>query len=238
MMNEIDRFIMEFLNTFSRSDEIFLKVAYFVSINDLFKGILIVTLLWYVWLKDSKDLRVDNIFIFRTVLGAVLAILIGRMAQNHLPMRLRPIHNPEIDFVTPYEFLEKMLGDWSSFPSDHAVLFFAVSTAIWSKDRILGMFCFAWSLVVICFPRIYLGFHYPSDILAGIVLGIGIMLVSLKVRLPTRVCTFLNWMRNRHAGWLYAGLLFLSIQMATLFQSLRQLGRGVKAFLVLVGLAA
>ncbi|HSK30981.1 MAG TPA: hypothetical protein VLA17_13545, partial [Candidatus Limnocylindria bacterium] len=57
-------------------------------------------------------------FIFRTAFGAVLAILIGRMAQNFLPMRLRPVHNPDINFPRSYEFLENVLGGWSSFPSD------------------------------------------------------------------------------------------------------------------------
>lgn len=158
------------------------------------------------------------------------------MAQDFLPMRSRPIHNPDINFVMPYEFVENVLGDSNSFRSDHAILFFALSTAIWSKDRILGVFSFTWSLLVICLPRVYLGFHYPSDILAGSLLGVGIMLVFLKVRLPAAVYTFLNWMRDRHVGWLYAGVLFLSVQIATLFRSLRHLGKGVKVFLALVGL--
>jgi undecaprenyl-diphosphatase len=237
MISEIDQSIVEALNTSANSHYIFIKIAFFVATNDIFKGIIIVTLLWYVWLKDSRKLSIDDAFIFRTAFGAVLAILIGRMAQNFLPMRLRPIHSPDINFVMPYEFLENVLEGWSSFPSDHAILFFALSTAIWSRDRRVGIFSFAWSLIVICFPRVYLGLHYPSDIFAGILLGVGIMLICLKVRLPVAVSTFLSRMRDRHVGWLYAGALFLSLQMATLFQSVRHLGKGAKAFLALVGLS-
>jgi undecaprenyl-diphosphatase len=237
MVQEIDYSIIEFLNISSQSHYWVVRAASFISNNDLFKGIAIVTLLWYVWLKDVGKVRDNNIFILRTVVGAVLAILIGRLAQNYLPMRLRPMHNPDINFVMPYEALENVLGDWSSFPSDHAVLFFALSAAIWSKNRAIGLVAFAWSLIVICFPRVYLGFHYPTDIIAGILLGVGIMAVCLKVRLPAILWTSLEWVQNRYVGGLYAGIFFFSLQIATLFDSMRKLGKAVKMFLALIGLS-
>ncbi len=62
-----------------------------------------------------------------------------------------------------------------SFPSAHATSSFAVATAM-ARVEPLGALAFllAFALAV---GRPYLGMHYPSDVLAGILLGIGLGLV-------------------------------------------------------------
>jgi undecaprenyl-diphosphatase len=63
------------------------------------------------------------------------------------------------------------LWNWSSFPSDTAAFAFALSVGvlmIWGR---WGWLAILYSLVVICIPRVYLGYHYPSDIVAGALIG-------------------------------------------------------------------
>jgi decaprenylphosphoryl-5-phosphoribose phosphatase len=62
-----------------------------------------------------------------------------------------------------------------SFPSAHALSSFAVATAMFRVDPAT-----AGALVValaLSLGRPYLGMHYPSDVLAGIVLGVGLGLI-------------------------------------------------------------
>ncbi|MGH2929294.1 MAG: phosphatase PAP2 family protein, partial [Solirubrobacteraceae bacterium] len=59
----------------------------------------------------------------------------------------------------------------SSFPSDHATASVAIATAIllrrrWEWGAIAAVFA-----VLLCFGRVALGFHYPTDVLAGAAIG-------------------------------------------------------------------
>jgi undecaprenyl-diphosphatase len=57
-----------------------------------------------------------------------------------------------------------------SFPSGHALFFFAFSTVVFSYEKRLGMLCFILTILV-CAARVMAGIHYPSDILAGAAIG-------------------------------------------------------------------
>jgi membrane-associated phospholipid phosphatase len=62
-----------------------------------------------------------------------------------------------------------------SFPSAHATSSFAVATAMTRVDS-LGALAFILALAL-SLGRPYLGMHYPSDVLAGALLGIGLGLI-------------------------------------------------------------
>lgn len=61
------------------------------------------------------------------------------------------------------------LGDYA-FPSNHAVLAGAAAVALWALDRRLGVVA-AVNAVVIGVSRVYIGVHYPHDVLAGLLFG-------------------------------------------------------------------
>jgi undecaprenyl-diphosphatase len=67
-----------------------------------------------------------------------------------------------------------------SFPSAHATSAFAVATAMTRVDP-LGALAFGLALLL-ALGRPYLGMHYPSDVLAGAVLGVALgLLVPLSL---------------------------------------------------------
>jgi membrane-associated phospholipid phosphatase len=65
-----------------------------------------------------------------------------------------------------------------SFPSDHATGAFAIAVAIWMYDRTFGA-VFLLLAVLVSFARVYVGTHYPGDVVGGAILG---ALVALLLR--------------------------------------------------------
>src|SRR5204863_1520910 len=89
-----------------------------------------------------------------------------------LPFRLRPIFDTASDFRVPYDITNEKLWNWSSFPSDTAAMAFVVAGGLFMMRARWGWLAIIYSLLVVCIPRIYLGYHYPSAIVAGAVLGL------------------------------------------------------------------
>ena len=84
--------------------------------------------------------------------------------------RLRPSHNPEIEHLV--HSVNGYKGGVYGFVSNHAANSFAlavfVSLIFRTRWVILGMLFWA---VLIGYSRIYLGVHYPGDIIGGVILG-------------------------------------------------------------------
>lgn len=96
--------------------------------------------------------------------------------------RLRPCYNP--DFQDLIYLPKGMAGGRYGFVSSHAANTFAVAaflTAALRKNRNwIGFVLYFWAFIS-SYSRIYLGFHYPGDILCGALLGILIGLILWKV---------------------------------------------------------
>jgi undecaprenyl-diphosphatase len=72
-----------------------------------------------------------------------------------------------------------------SFPSDHATGGFALAFGIWLFDRTIGSVLLVVA-AVLSFSRVYVGTHYPGDVVAGALIGIAAASVLVLVPLTRR----------------------------------------------------
>jgi undecaprenyl-diphosphatase len=75
----------------------------------------------------------------------------------------------------------------ASFPSDHTTVSFAIAFTILALDLPVGVF-FVVVAALIGVGRLFIGAHYPSDVLAGIAVGLAVALVVVRL-LPR----FVSW---------------------------------------------
>lgn len=66
---------------------------------------------------------------------------------------------------------------YTSFPSGHATVFFALATVVYLYHKRLGYFFFVCAFLI-AISRVVTGVHYPIDILVGTVIGISITYLS------------------------------------------------------------
>lgn len=118
----------------------------------------------------SKKHRVTGIM----VIGAlIICLIIGNFTLKPIIARARPCW-----VNTNIQLLVSSPRDYS-FPSGHTMSSFAVATVLFLRNRRYGL----WALLLaalISFSRLYLYVHYPSDVAAGLVLGVAASCLSLK----------------------------------------------------------
>ena len=78
----------------------------------------------------------------------------------------------------------------AGFPSDHAVMAGAATVGLWLVSRRLGVLVVLAS-VVMGFARVYVGAHYPQDVLAGFALGAVVSIGGYALARP-----FVRWVLN------------------------------------------
>ena len=160
-----------------------------------------------LWLKEAFSHPVlDEIMIMISRLGnkgfiwiaiGVLFLLLGcrnkiwrnrgflvlfSLAANFLACNV--VLKPLIDRTRPYYVLDYTplippVGD-PSFPSGHTSASFAAATAIYAINKKWGIAAYIFAAVM-GFSRLYLGVHFPTDVLAGALVGTAAAMIMIRI---------------------------------------------------------
>ncbi|WP_337040809.1 phosphatase PAP2 family protein [Emticicia sp. 17c] len=130
-------------------------------------------LIYYIFVVIKKKPWHNLVFVLVSV-GLADRITSGLMKPYF--QRFRPCHDPAIENLV---HVVGGCGGQYGFASSHAANSFALAMAfalIANKDSNLKYFLFLWAILV-SYSRIYVGVHYPTDLLTGAVVGILITLL-------------------------------------------------------------
>lgn len=132
-------------------------------------------LAWFLIKERKRKIWVSIIMIVLLVTATdQLSVLIKDTVQ-----RLRPCHEETIRATL---HLVKGCGGKYGFVSSHAANAFGVAMffTLFFRHHRAGIALMFWALIV-SYSRIYLGVHYPGDILGGAVLGIVLGLIFFRI---------------------------------------------------------
>ena len=128
-------------------------------------------LLALVWILLHQNRRHALLMLVMLAFTVLVADQVSSGLIKHLVERLRPTHDPSLDNMV--HVINGYRGGMYVFVSIHAANFFAVATLLSfvMRHRLVTCSLFTWALLQ-CYSRVYLGVHYPGDIMGGIVVGV------------------------------------------------------------------
>jgi len=215
-MNPFDHIILIHLNQVIRNSPIVTKMIVAIYGNGLMTGIF-VALLWGVWFDQSNTERQRQTRekIIAGVVGSLVCLVIVRMMTAFLPFRHRPLTDPSNGLIFPVT--SGGWEHWSSFPSDNAALFFLLTICLFSTSRVMGWIGLLDTVCLICFPRVFVGVHYPTDVIGGAVLGMLAGYIVIRKSIRSYLARYpLQWMEV-HPPSFYASAFLVTFLFASVF---------------------
>ena len=131
----------------------------FVFIAEYFLYLLLIVLIVYLFKDNGKH----RVMVLVAVVSCLLAVILGKITgQFHYNVQ------PFATLDNVNLLIEKEVNN--SFPSDHTILSFTICMTLFLFDKRKFYFLFIGLLVAV--SRVWVGVHYPFDVLTSIVLSI------------------------------------------------------------------
>lgn len=117
-----------------------------------------IVMYWFTRKRENRIMIISSMFAF--VVAEVFGAIAGAIHSNNQPFAELSNVNQLIGHAID-----------NSFPSDHAIEFFSICITFLLFKKNLRYVWLAIAILV-SFSRIWVGVHYPADILVGAILGI------------------------------------------------------------------
>ncbi len=189
-MSGLDWWLFRWINAWvARSPAAFYQALDWSSRVPWLLATMTLTGLWFVGeegVVPTQEGRLTRMEAQRRVLMIIAALVGGFLAARvvqALVDRVRPLAIAPMQVPIPpavWDQIRAGLSTQGAFPSDHAVMMFVVATGVLTFHRRWGILALAVA-AYLSLLRVGVGFHWPSDILGGAVIGIGSTLLAIRL---------------------------------------------------------
>ncbi|MCR8645448.1 undecaprenyl-diphosphatase [Paenibacillus sp. N1-5-1-14] len=157
-MSQLNTDIFRLINDWGKQLDFLNPIVVFIAEYTIYFLALAMLFYWFTGIKRYRMMVIQAGLAF--VLAEVIGKLLGKLHEHHQPFAELPDVSKLIDHAIN-----------NSFPSDHTILFFSICTSFWLVRKRNGWF---WLVLATCvaISRVWVGVHYPVDILVGAIVGI------------------------------------------------------------------
>lgn len=145
--------------------------------------LLFVLVLLFLWFRDKNN-TYDKRTVVYSLLGAVVAIVLNTII-GALYYHPRPFVDHQVHKLIDHD-------NSSSFPSDHAAFSFGLALPILMRKSPSGRLAVVLAFLI-GFARVFVGVHYPLDIIGGFVTALIGALFVVKVKVVEPVVRLIMW---------------------------------------------
>lgn len=188
----LDLWIAENLIEFLGRHELFARSVQSAIRHNLLGGIWFAAAIFLLWVEGGRsgapELRRR---VLSTIVGSGLAILLT-LPATALVSWPPPNWHPELRARFPL-YLDRNPNP-NSFPSQSTAAYTAIAAGVLSVRRRMGGLLLLTAALGVGFPRMWVGGHYLSDVLAGLALGLLGCLVALRLAEPGLVFRLETWL--------------------------------------------
>lgn len=196
------------LLAFNGSDNLF--IDYFIlTVTDAYTWIPLYASLLYLVIKNNENWQKIMLVVGAVALGLILVNGINLGIVKPFVARPRPLNNVELHGLVVS--VQHYTASGYSFFSSHTANAFVVAVffCLLVRDRIFSVLMITWS-VMVSLTRPYLGVHYPSDVLVGMIFGSGVavFIYFLYLRIYIRCSDKLHYISTRYTrtGYSFADI--------------------------------
>ncbi len=160
----------------------------------------------YLVIKNNETMTQIGLAVGCVLLCVVLSGGVDDLIVKPMFGRLRPTVDPQVKYTLDTVSGVQGGGQFSFFSAHAANTFtIAVFFALMVRSWLLNAALFVWSFVN-CWTRLYLGVHYPSDILVGLLWGgiVAACVYFLYFRTYRRISPALNYVSTQYTSTGYS----------------------------------
>jgi membrane-associated phospholipid phosphatase len=197
--------------------------ARFVAENPLVSSFIIAAIFYHFWqIRDERTL-----WRRRYLIGIIVACVVAVSVTGILrPWLHWPSPSRSVDFRDLFPAYLWGTGTDNSFPSHSTLVYILVAFGFWPLSRTISVLSVVFVLLFISLPRIYVGGHYPIDVLATLPFAVAVLLLVSWWAAGSELANTLVRVFSA-GGWAGLILFFWFFELAEGFSSLGDLLRRI-----------
>ena len=207
-LDALQTFDKSILLAFNGGENIFLD-SFVLTLTSAYTWIPLYASLLYLVIKNNENWQKIMLIIGTVALGLFIVNGTNLGIVKPLIARARPLNSPDLQGIVVS--VNHYVADGYSFFSSHTANAFvlAVFFILLVRDRIFSILMIVWSIIV-SLTRPYLGVHYPSDVLVGMIFGssVAVLIYFLYLRMYIRFSDKLHYISTKYTrtGYSFADI--------------------------------